>query len=165
VVDRQTAFRGLIGGIWYNEYLNGFMATRVLLVEDEPLLISLYTLALSRDGYDVRGAADLTSAEKYVVMERPHVVLLDLMIPVNAGRNATLGDFHEPTGFRILRLVRSNPALNGTRVIVLSNLDADEHIRGAKSLGADDYIVKSDLDPHALGQRITDVLHRPTQLG
>lgn len=141
------------------------MATRVLLVEDEPLLISLYALILHREGFDVRTAADLTSAERTVVMERPHVVLLDLMIPATAGRNATIGDFHEPTGFRILRLVRSNPALNGTRVIILSNLDADEHIRGAKSLGADDYIVKADLDPHALGQRIADVLHRPTQLG
>jgi PleD family two-component response regulator len=52
-------------------------------------------------------------------------------------------------------------------VIILSNLDSDEHIRRAKELGADDYIVKANLDPHDLAARVEKSLHLsgPIQLG
>ena len=137
------------------------MATRVLLIEDEPILISLYTLALGRGGYDVLNAADLSSAEQKVMNDHPHIILLDLLIPLTPSGDARQMDFHEPTGFRVLRLVKSSPQLADTRVIVLTNLDADEHMKTADRLGADEYIIKANLNPHDLAKRVAVILSRP----
>lgn len=134
------------------------MATRILLIEDEPILISLYTIILSQAAYDVRSASDAQSAEEKMVTERPHVVLLDLLIPKSAGDTTQGESFHEPTGFQILRLVKGTPSLQDIRVIVLSNLDSDEHLKMATMLGADRYLVKANLDPHDLKRNVDEVL-------
>ena len=135
------------------------MSTRVLLVEDEPILVSLYTLALSQAEYDVNSASDAETAELKVVTERPHIILLDLLIPKLAGGDTHGESLHEPTGFQILRLVKSTPSLQSTRVIIMSNLDSDEHLRIANELGADRYLVKANLDPHDLRRNVEEVLH------
>lgn len=143
------------------------MATRILLIEDEPILVSLYGLALSRHGYHVDSALDLATAEEKLIVVRPHVILLDLLIPKRLGANAPAEDFHEPLGFQILKLVKGSPSLQETRVMVISNLDTDEHVRRATELGADDYVVKANLDPHDLKARVEKILHQPriVQLG
>lgn len=137
------------------------MATRILLIEDEPILVSLYTMVLAQAAYEVNSATDAETAELKVVSERPHVVLLDLLIPKSAGASTHGTSVHEPTGFQILRLVKGTPSLQSTRVIILSNLDSDEHLRIAKELGADRYLVKANLDPHDLRKNVEDVLHGP----
>jgi DNA-binding response OmpR family regulator len=134
------------------------MATRVLLIEDEPLLVSLYALVLARAGFDVKTAMTLREAEEHVIQGHPHVVLLDLLIPTGGTTEPAL-DLHEPTGLRLLRFVKDSPALSMTRVIVLSNLDSDEHVKSAMKLGADGYVVKSNMDPHLLAGRVHDALH------
>lgn len=135
------------------------MSTRILLVEDEPILVSLYTLALAQSTFEVHNAADVETAETKVVSVRPHVVLLDLLLPTTPSGDMQVGNFHEPSGFHILRLVKETPSLESTRVIILSNLDSDEHMRLANDLGADRYIVKANLDPHDLKRTVEDVLH------
>lgn len=135
------------------------MATRILLIEDEPLLISLYTMVLSQAAYEVNSASDAETAELKVVSGRPHLILLDLLIPKRVGGNTHGENLHEPTGFQILRLVKGTPSLQGTPIIVLTNLDSDEHFRIANELGADRYLVKSNLDPHDLKKNVEEVLH------
>ncbi len=135
------------------------MSTRILLVEDEPILVSLYTLALLQASYVVNSALDAQTAEMMVVSDRPHVILLDLLIPKTASGDLHVSNFHEPTGFQILRLVKGTPSLADTRVIVLSNLDSDEHLKMASELGADRYIIKANLDPHDLRRNVEEVLH------
>ena len=134
------------------------MATKILLVEDEPILVSLYTLMLTKDGYAVSTAMDAQRAEERVVLDRPHLILLDLFIPTDEQNAPTDFNLHEPVGFRILRFVKATPSLQQTRVVVLSNLDSDEHKKTATKLGADGYIVKANIDPHDLGDRIETVL-------
>ncbi len=138
------------------------MATRVLLIEDEPLLISLYRMILQQGEYDVDSASDRASAEEKVITTKPHVVLLDLLIPDTPTGDTHGESYHEPNGFEILRLVKGTPSLWDIRVIVLSNLDSDEHVSMAKKLGADDYVVKSNLDPHDLRKHVDGVLHKTT---
>lgn len=139
------------------------MATRILLVEDEPILISLYALALNRGGFEVITASDLATAEERVLSIRPHVIVLDLLIPTTPQGQPSAESFHEPTGFQILRLIKTSPQLSDMRVMILSNLDADEHIQTARKLGADDYIVKANLNPHDLAKRVTSVLQQPAK--
>jgi len=135
------------------------MATKVLLIEDEPLLSSLYAAVLHRAAYDVSTALDAVSGEEKVVSIRPHIILLDLLIPGQKGSDLLHENYHEPLGFSILRFIKTTPSLRDTRVIILSNLDSDEHVKRAKELGADKYIVKSNLDPHDLGRQVEDALH------
>ncbi len=138
------------------------MATRILLIEDEPIISSLYTLMLTKSGYEVNAALDAQTGEEQIIVNRPHVVLLDLLIPKHPKGDTHGENYHEPTGFEILRLVKNTPSLSMTRVIILSNLDSDEHVRTAKKLGADRYLVKSNLDPHDLQQQVEEVLHQST---
>lgn len=133
------------------------MATRVLLIEDEPMLVSLYALVLSKAGFEVNTAMTLHDAEEHVVRGRPHVVLLDLLIPTGNGKEPAL-NLHEPTGFQLLRFVKDTPSLATTRILVLSNLDSDEHVQNAMKLGADGYVIKSNMDPHELSIRVTRAL-------
>lgn len=133
------------------------MATRVLLIEDEPILVSLYALVLSRAGFEVKTAMTLQDAEDHVIQGRPHVVLLDLLIPTGKQKESVM-DLHEPTGFQLLRFVKDSPSLSTTRVIVLSNLDSDEHVQHALRLGADGYVIKSNMDPHDLTSKVSNVL-------
>ena len=143
------------------------MSTRVLLVEDEPILVSLYSMALSRDGFEVITALDSATAERRLLSSRPHAILLDLLIPGIPSGTIDSPDFHEPLGYKILRLVKSNPELQDTKVLIISNLDSDEHIKTAKKLGADEYFVKASLNPHELGKKVNSALHRhvPVQMG
>lgn len=140
------------------------MATRILLIEDEPILVSLYSMTLLKSGYEVINAMDAEAGEEKLILIRPHVILLDLLIPKKAGGDLHVENFHEPIGFQILRLVKGTPSLKEIRVIVLSNLDSDEHIKTAKNLGADEYIVKANLDPHLLKDHVERILHQPAQL-
>ena len=135
------------------------MSTRILLIEDEPLLVSLYTMVLLQAAYEVNSATDEETAELKLISERPHVILLDLLIPKSAGGDMHAESLHEPTGFQILRLVKGTPSLQDMRVIVLSNLDSDEHMRIANELGADRYLIKANIDPHDLKKNVEEVLH------
>ncbi|MBI2984602.1 MAG: response regulator [Candidatus Kerfeldbacteria bacterium] len=137
------------------------MATRVLLIEDEPLLVSLYAAVLSQGGYEVLTAPTAESGEEKVIVIRPHVVLLDLLIPRRPGENIIGESLHEPVGYQVLRLIKNTPGLRDIRVIVLSNLDSDEHVRTAKNLGADEYLVKANIDPHELKSHVERILHQP----
>ncbi len=138
------------------------MATKVLIIEDEPMLSSLYRMVLEHAAYVVESAADAQSGEEKVLTSRPHVIVLDLLIPKDPLSDTHGENLHEPMGFEILRLVKGTASLRDIRVIVLSNLDSDEHVATAKKLGADQYWVKANLDPHDLKKHVDDVLHATT---
>ncbi|MFH0829021.1 MAG: response regulator [Candidatus Kerfeldbacteria bacterium] len=127
-------------------------AQTILLIEDEPLLVSLYASVLRK----LTEANVLTASEEHeamTVINRviPRLILLDLMIPTTG---SALSDFHEPIGFDVLRRVKANPKTRAIHVIILSNLDADEHRQRAHDLGAEEYIVKALLKPRELAERI-----------
>lgn len=128
----------------------------ILLVEDEPILVSLYASVLRK----LTEANIITATEEQEAMRLansvvPRIILLDLMIPTTSG---ALANFHEPVGFEVLRQVKANPKTKGIHVIILSNLDADEHRQHAHDLGAEEYIVKALLNPHELADRIAKYL-------
>ncbi len=128
----------------------------ILLIEDEPILVSLYASVLRK----LTEAIIVTATEEQealAMIDRivPRIILLDLMIPTTAG---TTPDFHEPVGFDVLRQVKRNPKTKGIHVIILSNLDADEHRQQAQDLGAEEYIVKALLKPRELAERMAKYL-------
>lgn len=106
---------------------------KLLLVEDEPLLISLYKEAFANEPYWLTVAENGNDALAQISGNRPDLILLDILLP---GIN----------GFEVLRKIKSSGKTKDIPVIVLTNLGSEETDKDrqlALSLGAIDYLVKS----------------------
>jgi len=122
------------------------MAHRILLVDDESDILEFVGYNLSKEGYEVHTASDgaeaLVEAEKH----RPHLILLDMMMPVM-------------DGLQTCRALRDNPATADTRIVFLSALGEDENQLSGFGAGADDYIAKP-IKMNLLKSRINAIMRR-----
>ncbi len=107
----------------------GVVTTRVLVVDDDPLVRSALTLMLGgASDLDVVGeAGDGRQGVELALSLRPDVVLMDVRMPVLNGLEAT-------------RELHARP--DPPRVVVLTTFDADEHVLGALAAGADGFLLK-----------------------
>jgi DNA-binding NarL/FixJ family response regulator len=103
----------------------------VLVADDQDLVrVGLRTLIESEDGMRVAGeAADGLSAVALAVAERPDVVLMDVRMPGIDGLEAT-------------RRIAADPALAGTRIVVLTTFEVDEYVFDALRYGASGFLLK-----------------------
>ncbi len=122
---------------------------RVLIVDDRPHLRNLVKLTLGTGQYEIAEAADASEALEVIHDFRPHVLLLDVMMP---------GKY---SGHDVCLAVKSNTELAGTHVIMLTARADEENRKTATSSGADDYVVKP-FSPLELIERV-DRLTRPSQ--
>ena len=105
------------------------MNKKILIVDDEPnILISLEFL-MRREGFEILVARDGEEALQSIRAHRPDLVLLDIMMP-------------RINGFEVCRQVRADPALSGTRIVMLSAKGRPAQIAEGLALGADGYITK-----------------------
>lgn len=100
---------------------------RILLVDDEPNIIQFLELGLSNEGFEVRTAHDGVTAVNIAHTYRPHIVVLDVMMP---GMD----------GWEVCRLLRKE--LSPISIIMLTAKDeVNDRVKGL-TIGADDYVVK-----------------------
>lgn len=131
-------------------------AVSIWLIEDEPSLVSLYSVALAKVG-QVTTATNQTEAEALIQAvttangKKPDIILLDLILPEQP--NAPL-NFGLRVGFRLLEQLKQQASLRAVPVIVMTNLDSAEDRLQAKHLGAKDYIIKSNIEPKAIAEHI-----------
>ena len=118
-------------------------ATRILLVEDDRNIVDLIRSNLSVRGYDVVVSTDGTKVLWHVEVERPDLVILDLMLP-------------GADGFELCREIRERSPVG---IIVVSARRAEHDKVQALNLGADDYITKP-FGVEELLARITATLRR-----
>jgi DNA-binding response OmpR family regulator len=104
---------------------------RILIVEDEPELAELLEGFLKRHGFSTRIAGDGLTACRMTEEFRPHLILLDILLP-------------ELDGWEVCRLIRRVPdrSLAGTPIIMVSALHSLEDRKKGLELGAEDYIPK-----------------------
>lgn len=122
------------------------MNYRILIVDDEPDILEFVGYSLAKEGYQVETAADGRSAVEKAAAWRPHLILLDVMMP-------------DMDGFEACRIIRQTPGIEDTLVIFLTARgEEDLQVRGFDS-GADDYITKP-VRLKVLGSRIKAVLKR-----
>lgn len=103
----------------------------VLIVEDDEFLRSLTAKRLEKESLGVMIAVDGENAMNVLSENRPDIILLDLLLP---GLN----------GFEVLEKVRQDDNLKDVPIIVFSNLGQKEDLEKAKSLGANDYLIKAN---------------------
>ncbi|MEI6296063.1 MAG: response regulator [bacterium] len=121
---------------------------KVLIIEDDPLLSEMVALRLQKDGYEVsssfNGKEGLVKAKEVI----PHIILLDLNMPIM-------------NGFEVLEKLKQDSEMKEIPVIIFSSLgDREENVQKCKALGADDFIIKSQLSLHDISGRITEVAKR-----
>ena len=117
----------------------------ILVVEDDPVLKNLlgHTLA---GKYQTLYASDGNEALALFETNKPVLVLLDLMLPTM-------------DGFAVLSSIRSRTdELKSTPIIVVSNLGAEADIEKAKSLGANDYLIKAEVAVEEIVAKIEGML-------
>lgn len=120
---------------------------RILVVDDDLEVVRLIRAYLEQAGFEVLAAHDGEAAVHTLRRERPDLLLLDLMLP---GRD----------GWEITRLVRGDPALAHTPIIMLTaRVDDTDKIVGLE-LGADDYVTKP-YNPREVVARVRARLRQP----
>jgi len=113
----------------------------VLLVEDNDFIRNMYKLKLDKAELTVIEAADGKMALDKIAQHKPDVILLDLMMP-NVG------------GIEVLKELKKEGLVPSLPVIVLTNVLDPQIVAEAKSLGARDYLVKTDLTPAQVIEKI-----------
>ncbi len=117
---------------------------KVLIVEDDRLLREAYCHILSDEGFMVESASDGLQATEILKSYKPHVILLDILMPHSDGL-----DFLKRTN-----LPKKFP---GTKVIVFSNLSSIDKIDEMLTLGASRHVLKSSLSPKDLVTTVQDL--------
>ena len=118
---------------------------RILLVEDDRFLRKAAEVRLRRAGYTVITAADGEEAIATASTSRPDLVLLDLIMP-------------RMQGFEVLRVLRTQPNMQGVPIVVLTNLSQDADRERAMTHGANGYLIKSNMSLDALADAVSDAL-------
>ncbi|MBI4407680.1 MAG: response regulator [Candidatus Kerfeldbacteria bacterium] len=132
---------------------------KIILIEDEATLVSLYTVGLRSVG-EVSAARNKAEAltllqELIDTKVKPDVILLDLILP---GAKSDALIFTDRVGFEVLHWLREQKWLELVPVIVMTNLDSTEDRIMAEKLGANGYIVKSNVVPKQIVEAIKAVI-------
>lgn len=112
----------------------------VMIIEDEKDLLLLIEKKLNKEGFVTITANDGEEGLEKVRLHKPDIVLLDIVIP-------------KKNGYQVLEAIHKDPSLSSIPVIIISNSDPDEE--KIYSLGAKDYLIKADLTPEDIQQKIS----------
>ncbi len=115
-----------------NTNLENTQLKKILLVEDDDGLASVYETRLDAEGFAVKRVANGEEALAAAIAYKPDLVLLDAMMP-------------KVSGFDVLDILRNTPETANTRIIMLTALSQDADKQRAEDLGVDEYLVKSQV--------------------
>ena len=118
---------------------------KIMLVEDDNNLREIYEARLLAEGYEIVSAKDGEEALAMAVKEKPDLIISDVMMP-------------KISGFDMLDILRSTPETKNTKVIMMTALSQAEDKARADKLGADRYLVKSQVTLEDVAKVARDVL-------
>jgi two-component system alkaline phosphatase synthesis response regulator PhoP len=119
---------------------------KVLIVDDEPDILEIISYNLAKEGYQIQTAKNGVEALEKVPSFKPHLIVLDIMMP-------------RMNGIEVCEHLRSKPEYNETLIIFLTAMsDESSQINGLET-GADDYISKP-ISPKVLVSRVNAIFRR-----
>ncbi len=118
---------------------------KVLIIEDEEMLVNMYITKFEKEGYQASKAQNGKIGIEQAQSIKPDIILLDIMMP-------------EVDGFMVLKNLKNNPETKDIPVIMLSNLGQEEDIEKGNKLGAVDYLIKADLTPKEVVNKVKEIL-------
>ena len=119
--------------------------TKIMVVEDDAALREIYSIRVTAEGYDVVSAGDGEEALAMAVREKPDLILSDVMMP-------------KISGFDMLDILRTTPETAKIKVVMMTALSSDEQRQRGERLGADRYLVKSQVGIEDVVNTIHEVL-------
>jgi CheY-like chemotaxis protein len=105
---------------------------KILFVEDDDGLAEVYLTRLDAEGFEVKRVPNGEDALATALEFHPDLILLDAMMP-------------QVNGFDVLDILRNTPDTTNIKIIMLTALSQDSDRQKAEALGADDYLVKSQV--------------------
>ena len=118
---------------------------KILLVEDDQSLREIYGIRLTAEGYEIVPAGDGEEALAAAVRERPDLIISDVMMP-------------KISGFDMLDILRSTPETKDIKVIMMTALSSEDQRERGESLGADRFLVKSQVGIEDVVNAVHEVL-------
>jgi CheY-like chemotaxis protein len=119
--------------------------TKILLVEDDKSLREIYGVRLLAEGYDIVSAGDGEEALAMAIKEKPQLIVSDVMMP-------------KISGFDMLDILRSTTETKAIKVIMMTALSSEDQRARGQALGADRYLVKSQVGIEDVVRTVHDVL-------
>jgi len=114
---------------------------KILLIEDEEILIDLLQKRLSREGYEISIAKDGDEGLRIMKELNPDLILLDIIMP-------------KMGGFEVLEEIAKSPELKKIPVIIISNSGQPLELERAKKLGVKDWLIKTEFNPEEVIEKI-----------
>lgn len=124
---------------------------KILLVEDDLRLREIYSQRLTAEGHEVVEAGDGAQALSALSQQMPDLVIADVMMP-------------NVSGFTMLQTIKTNEATSGIRVILMTALSQPEDKVHGQQLGANRYLVKSQVTLDDLVEVTQEVLKEPPSM-
>lgn len=128
------------------------MSKKILFVEDDEGFFNLFSAALSMRGYNIIHVADGAVAVEKAKVEKPDLVLLDIILPGMSGLD-------------ILKELKESDETKDIKVVMLTNFGTDENVNRAVELGSDDYLMKYNVVPSELPDKIASLLGETPESG
>ncbi len=114
---------------------------KILIIEDEELLLNLLRDKLSQEGYEVFTACNGEEGFEKIKEHKPDLVLLDIIMP-------------KMSGFEVMERMREDSELKSILVIIISNSGQPVEIDRAQKLGAIDWLIKTEFDPQEVIDKV-----------
>lgn len=112
--------------------VNNIHSKKILLVEDDDTLASVYQTRLQAEGFQIRRVPNGEEALAVAIEYKPDIILLDIMMP-------------KVSGFDVLDILRNTPETVNTKIIMMTALSQESDRKRAEDMGVDDYLVKSQV--------------------
>lgn len=119
--------------------------TKILIVEDDPLMMRIYARVFDIEGYAVATAVDGEEGFLQVHKDIPALILLDVMMP-------------KMNGLQLLEKLKADPTTQKVPVIMLTNLAGQADAETAIAKGAIKYIIKSEYEPKQIVDMVKALL-------
>lgn len=119
--------------------------TKILLVEDDPMLQDIYLTKFKEVGFEVALAPDGEKVIPQLQRTKPDLMLLDIVLPLK-------------DGWEVLSEVRKDPRWNNLKIVVLSNIGQPEDVEKGFSMGANLYLIKAHFTPSQVVAEINKLL-------
>lgn len=118
---------------------------KVAIIEDDIAIVQMYRTKFENEGYEVATAQDGVAGLELLSNFQPDIVLLDLMMP-------------NMNGLDMLSKLRNQPGGHTAKVVVLTNMGDTETATKVYKMQADDYIVKAEMTPKQVAERVKALL-------
>jgi CheY-like chemotaxis protein len=118
---------------------------KILIVEDEEIMIDLLQRKLTREGYEVSVARDGDEGLKAMREVKPDLILLDIIMP-------------KMGGFEVMEEMNKDPELKKIPIIIVSNSGQPVELDNAQKLGAKDWLIKTEFDPQEVIEKVIKLI-------